>query len=198
MRELAIITFVTLDGVMQSPSSPDEDPSDGFTGGGWAADYWGEVMGQVRREAMSVPYDMLFGRRTFEIFAAHFPTAGSDDPESRMMDEATKYVATNTLTSFDWRNTIAIAGDIAAGVANLKQKDGPLIQVHGSGALIQSLLEEDLIDEFRIWTFPVVAGSGRRLFERGAKPRSLSLLKTEPCTNGAVMTIYRRADCPAD
>ena len=178
MRELAIITFVTLDGVMQSPSSPDEDPSDGFAGGGWAADYWGEVMEQVRREAMSVPYDMLFGRRTYEIFAAHFPTSSSDDPESRMMNEATKYVATNTLTSFNWQNAIAIAGDIAAGVANLKEQDGPLIQVHGSGALIQTLMDEDLIDEFRIWTFPVVAGGGRRLFERGARSCRLALVKS--------------------
>ncbi len=198
MRELAIITFVTLDGVMQSPSSPDEDPSDGFAGGGWAADYWGEVMEQVRREAMSVPYDMLFGRRTYEIFAAHFPTSSSDDPESRMMNEATKYVATNTLTSFNWQNAIAIAGDIAAGVANLKEQDGPLIQVHGSGALIQTLMDEDLIDEFRIWTFPVVAGGGRRLFERGARSCRLALVKAEPCANGAVMTIYRRADRSVD
>jgi len=192
MRELAILTFVTLDGVMQGPSSADEDPSGGFTRGGWAAEYWKDVMAQVRQEAMSVPYDVLFGRRTYEIFAGHFPEIGDDNPEAKMMNEAMKYVATNTLTELNWQNSVPISGNISSEVARLKQQDGPLIQVHGSGALIQTLLAADLIDEFRLWTFPVVVGAGKRLFGSDAAPHKLRLVKTAPSTNGVVMNIYRR------
>ncbi len=191
MRELATLTFVTLDGVMQGPSSPEEDPSDGFAGGGWAADYWEGVMEQVRSEAMAEPYDMLFGRKTYQLFAGHFPSA--EGPETQMMNAATKYVATNSLTQFDWQNSSAIGGDIPGAVARLKAQDGPLIQIHGSGALIQTLIAADLIDEFRLWTFPVVVGAGRRLFEPGSAPFRLVLKKSEACSNGVVMSVYRRA-----
>jgi len=194
MRELAILTFVTLDGVMQSPSSPDEDPSGGFEYGGWAVECWDEVMEQVRREAMASPYDYLFGRKTYDIFAAHWPGIGDENPEARRLNAATKYVATSSLEGLEWQNTRRLSGDIAAQVARLKQQDGPLLQVHGSGQLIQTLLAHDLIDWFRLWTFPVVVGSGKRLFDQGAAPAGLELVKTEPCPSGAVMSIYRRRD----
>ena len=192
MRELAILTFVSLDGVMQSPSSADEDPSGGFTRGGWAADYWEDAMAQVRQEAMSAPYDVLFGRRTYEIFAGHFPKIGDDNPEARMMNEATKYVATNTLTKLNWQNAVPISGNITSEIAHLKGQDGPLIQVHGSGALIQTLLAAELIDEFRLCTLPVVVGAGKRLFGSGTAAQKLRLSKTASCRNGVVMNIYRR------
>ncbi|MEM8878883.1 MAG: dihydrofolate reductase family protein [Pseudomonadota bacterium] len=192
MRNLAILSFVTLDGVMQSPSSPQEDPSDGFTGGGWAADYWENVMSQVRQEAMSEPYDILFGRKTYEIFASHFPKLDDADADARKMNEASKYVATNTLNKLDWQNSVAIRGDILAEVAKLKSQDGPLIQIHGSTTLIQTLLAADLIDEFRLWTFPVVVGSGKRLFGPEAGSHKLKLVKSAPCSNGAMMSIYQR------
>lgn len=193
MRELAILTFVTLDGVMQAPGSPDEDRSGGFDRGGWAGSYWQEVMGQVRREAMAVPYDVLFGRKTYELFAAHWPTVTDDNPVGKMMNEATKYVATNTLIEPGWKNANIISGDIVAQIVSLKQRDGPLLQVHGSWQLIQALLAHDLVDEYRLWTFPVIVGAGKRLFAEGTVPSSLTLVKTEPCSNGAVMSIYRRA-----
>lgn len=192
MRELAILTFLSLDGVMQGPSSPEEDPSGGFTQGGWAQPCWEGVMEQVGREAMAVPYDMLFGRKTYETFAGHWPDADPEDPAAARMNSATKYVASSTLTDPTWQNTTVLAGNVADQVATLKAQDGPLIQVHGSGNLIQTLVKHDLVDEFRLWTFPVVVGSGRRLFEEGVPPSSLSLKKSEATGNGAVMSIYRR------
>ncbi|MEM7443923.1 MAG: dihydrofolate reductase family protein [Pseudomonadota bacterium] len=193
MRDLAILTFMTLDGVMQGPSSPKEDPSGSFTQGGWAAPYWGEVMAQVRAEAMSEPYDILFGRKTYELFASHFPENGADDPESRMLNEARKYVVTSTMTDLAWQNSAPISGDIPEEVRRLKRMDGPLIQVHGSRALIQTLIAYDLIDEFRLWTFPVVVGTGAQLFGPQTERRDLSLVKSAQTANGVVMSIYRRA-----
>lgn len=191
MRDLAILTFVTLDGVMQAPGMPDEDRSNGFQSGGWAAPYWEEVMAQVQQEAMSEPYDMLFGRKTYELFASHWPSAG-ESQIADMMNAARKYVVTSTLTSLTWNNSSAIGGDVAGEIGRLKRRDGPLLQVHGSSELVQSLLAHDLIDEFRLWIFPVVTGSGKRLFMPDCPPRSLKLLKSALCSNGVQMTIYRR------
>ncbi len=140
MRKLSVLTFVTLDGVMQGPSSIEEDRSGEFTRGGWAADYWEEVMTQVMHEAMSEPYDILFGRRTYELFAAHWPNLGNDNPVAKRINEATKYVATNTLINLDWKNSVLISGDIVSKIARLKEKNSPLIQVHGSQELIQALM----------------------------------------------------------
>ncbi len=189
-RDLAILTFVTLDGVMQGPSSPDEDRSGGFAVGGWARPYWDEVMSQVRREAMLKPYDMVFGRKTYDIFANHFPKAGKS-PEAIAMNAAKKYVATSSPEGLSWKNSEALTGDIAEEIHALKAQDGPLLQVHGSGKLIQTLHTHGLIDEYRLWTFPVVLGSGKRLFEPGCAPANLRLTRTEPCANGVVMRFYR-------
>ena len=191
MRELAILTFITLDGVMQGPSSPEENPSGQFTHGGWAADYWEDVMAQVRQEAMAKPYDILFGRKTYELFAAHWPNVGDDNPVAKMMNNATKYVASSTLTTLEWKNSTLLTGDMVSEVSRLKEQDGPLLQIHGSWQLIQTLLAHRLIDEFRLWTFPVVVGSGKRLFGQDTPPTPLKLVKTAPCPNGAVMSIYR-------
>lgn len=193
MRELAILSFVTLDGVMQAPSGQDEDTSGGFARGGWARPWWEEVMTQVGEVAMSSPYDMLLGRKTYEAFAAHWSEADAKDPAAATLNNAKKYVATNTLTDLSWHNSFAISGDVAAGIKSLKAEDGPLLQVHGSQQLIQLLLKNDLVDEYRMWTFPVVVGPGKRLFESAAPSRSLSLVKSEPTENGALMTIYRRS-----
>ena len=191
MRELAILTFVTLDGVMQSPGLPDEDPSGGFEHGGWARPCWDDVMQQVEREAMAAPYDLLLGRKTYEIFASHFPKIDDSNP----INDATKYVATSTIqSSLEWKNSVPITGDIAAEVSRLKEKDGPLLQVHGSSQLIQTLLSHGLIDEYRIWTFPIVVGPGKRLFGEGTARAGLTLTKTEVCSSGAMMSIYRHAD----
>jgi len=192
MRELAILTFVSLDGVMQGPTSPEEDPSGGFTQGGWAQPCWEGVMEQVGREAMAEPYDMLFGRKTYEMFAEHWPEADEEDPAAQRMNAATKYVTSTTLTHPTWQNTTVLSGDVVKQIATLKEQDGLLLQVHGSGNLIQTLLTHDLIDEFRLWKFPVVVGSGNKLFSDGTVPASLTLAKSEATGNGAIMSIYRR------
>ena len=192
VRNLAILTFLTLDGVMQAPSGPDEDPSDGFIHGGWARDCWDDVMEQVMREAMAAPYDLLLGRKTYELFAASFSNASDDNPVAIKLNNATKFVATSTLSKLEWKNSQRIDGDIVAEVSRLKQQDGPLLQVHGSWRLIQTLLSHELIDEFRLWTFPVVVGSGKRLFGQGVVPTGLTLVKTDACLTGAIMSIYKR------
>ncbi len=192
MRKLAILTFQTLDGIMQSPTSPEEDPSDGFTGGGWAANCWDDVMEQVMREAMSDPYDLLLGRKTYEMFAPNWSDAPSDNPVAMKLNHATKYVVTSTLRELEWNNSIAITGDIAMEVARLKEQEEGLLQVHGSWQLIQTLIAHDLIDEYRLWTFPVIVGSGKRLFGNGDAPKNLKLIKSETCPTGAIMSIYSR------
>ena len=191
MRKLAILTFLTLDGVMQAPASPEEDPSDGFRQGGWAVNYWDEVMAQVMEEAMAAPYDLLLGRKTYESFAAHWPNAG-DNPLADKLNHAKKYVATSTLGTLEWSNSIRITGDIAKEVSRLKDQDGLLLQVHGSWQLIQTLLAYELIDEFRLWIFPVVVGPGKRLFGQGIVSTDLKLEKSKTTSNGVLMSIYRR------
>ncbi len=186
-RELAILSFQTLDGVMQAPKLPDEDTSGGFTKGGWADPHWDGVMEQVGREAMAEPYDLLLGRKTYELFAPNFAPAGNDNP----MNNARKYVATSTLTRLDWNNSVILSGDIATEVTRLKNQDGPLLQVHGSWQLIQTLLAKSLIDEFRIWSFPVLVGAGKRLFGEDTAPRGLKLMKADTTSTGVTMSIYR-------
>ncbi|KIC43604.1 riboflavin biosynthesis protein RibD [Ruegeria sp. ANG-S4] len=190
MRQLAVLTFVTLDGVMQSPSMPEEDPSGGFQHGGWAAPYWDSVMEQVQRHAMSDPYDMVFGRKTYDLFAGHWPNAPSSALADRI-NAARKFVATSQPDSLYWRNALPINGNVTDEISTLKAQDGPLLQVHGSSRLIQALLAHGLIDEFRLWVFPEVVGGGKRLFENGSPPCQLHLTRLEHCKNGATMQFYR-------
>ena len=186
-RELAILTFQTLDGVMQAPKMPEEDRSGGFEQGGWADPHWDAVMDQVGREAMAAPYDLLLGRKTYQLFAPFFSAEGEQHPLNR----ARKYVVTSTLADLEWNNSVVVAGDAAAQVARLKRDDGPLLQVHGSWQLIQALLANDLVDEFRLWTFPVLVGRGKRLFADGVVPKDLALLKTDRTATGATMSFFR-------
>lgn len=191
MRKLAVLSFVTLDGVMQGPGSPDEDRSGGFSQGGWAVPFWADVMEQVQREAMSVPYEILFGRKTYETFAAYWPDAPRDGT-SQMLNEARKYVVSSSLTALRWRNSHLLAGDAVGEIDRLKRTEGPLLQVHGSAELIQLLLKNDLIDEFRLWSFPLVLGQGKRLFETGCPPQNFELVKSEAGPGGVVMSILRK------
>lgn len=206
MRSLVVSTFLTLDGVMQAPGGPDEDPSGGFTHGGWSVNYWDDAMGAAMIESLSTPFDLLLGRRTYEIFAAHWPHVGGDergerggtasdvdDPAATTLNSARKYVASRTLDKVEWNNSVLLEGDVAEAVAELKAQDGPEIAVHGSGDLIQTLLEHDLVDEFRIWTFPVVVGLGKRLFGNGTVPGGLELVDAKTSSTGVVMATYRRA-----
>jgi dihydrofolate reductase len=187
MRKLIVSTFLTLDGVMQAPGGPDEDPDGGFAYGGWSVNLWDDKMAEVMGEATSKPFALLLGRKTYEIFAAHWPHAGEEEG-ARVFNEATKYVASRTLKSLEWENSILIEGDVVQGIALLKQQDGPEIQVHGSSDLIQTLLRHQLIDEYRLWTFPVVVGPGKRLFADGTVPASLKLVDSTVSSTGVVIS----------
>jgi dihydrofolate reductase len=191
MRKLVVNTFLTLDGVMQAPGGPEEDPTGGFTHGGWSVNYWDDQMGQQMGEAMSKPFALLLGRKTYEIFAAHWPH--TDEPGAAELNSATKYVASKTLDKVEWSNSVLIEGDVAEQVARLKEEDGPEIQVHGSSDLIQTLLEADLVDEFRLMIFPLVLGSGKRLFADGAVPAALKLVDSKASSTGVVLATYERA-----
>ena len=192
MRKLIVTTFLTLDGVMQAPGGSDEDDSGGFAYGGWSVHYWDEQMGQVMGEAMSAPFDLVLGRKTYDIFAAYWPHA-SDDAGARPLNEAIKYVASRSHPTLGWRDSVLIEGDAAEGIAALKKGDGPELQVHGSGNLIQTLLRHNLVDQYRLWVFPLVIGSGKRLFADGTLPGGLKLADSKVSTTGVVIGTYEPA-----
>jgi dihydrofolate reductase len=189
MRKLAVNMFMSLDGVVQSPGGPDEDPTGGFTLGGWGAPYFDEEM--MQRVAESAPYELLLGRGTYEIFAAHWPD--DEGPIADHLNSTRKHVASTTLKEVDWNNSTLITGDVAEYVATLKSEDGPEIQVHGSPGLVQTLLEHDLIDEFRLWIFPIVVGTGKRFFGAGAIPAALKLVDSKVSKTGVTINVYERA-----
>ena len=192
MRKIIVSSFLSLDGVVQAPGGPEEDPTGGFTQGGWSFAYWDDMMGKVMGENMSVPFDLLLGRKTYEIFAAHWPYAG-ENPVAKLFNKATKYVASRTLGKLDWINSRLLEGDVAKDVARLKAGDGLDLQVHGSGGLLQTLIGAGLIDEYRLWIFPVILGHGKRLFEEGTAPRGLSLVDSKTSSTGVVINTYRPA-----
>lgn len=193
MRKVVTAAFVSLDGVMQAPGGPEEDPTGGFTLGGWTFHHWDEVMGKAMDETFSAPFDLLLGRKTYEIFAAHWPHVAADDPIGKVFNAATKYVATHSTAPLAWQNSVALRGDAAKAVAELKRHNGPTLLLQGSTDLIQTLLAHDLIDEFRLLTFPVVLGSGKRLFGRGAIPAGLKLVDSKVSTTGVVISSYIRS-----
>ena len=192
MRKLITTTFLTLDGVMQAPGGPGEDDDDGFAHGGWSVNYFDEKMGEVMDGIMGKPFDLLLGRKTYEIFAGFWPEA-PEEAGAKPLNDATKYVASSTLSSVGWQNSVLLEGDVAEAVAALKKGDGPEIQVHGSGNLIQTLLRHNLIDEFHLHAFPVVVGSGKRLFADGTIPAGLKLVDTTITSSGVVSATYQVA-----
>lgn len=191
MRKLIVLSFITLDGVMQAPGGPTEDPSGGFSYGGWTVPYFDEFLGRVMGEQMGKPFDLLLGRKTFEIFASYWPHAeGGQNP----INHATKYVASNTMTSHEWGKTVFLSGDVLLDeVRRLKQQDGPDLQVHGSGSLIQTLLRHDLVDELWLKIFPITLGTGRRLFAEGTLPAAFTATESKLSPSGVIVANYVRA-----
>jgi dihydrofolate reductase len=189
MRELVVHAFLTLDGVMQAPGGPEEDPGGGFDHGGWSVGYWDEQIEGAMGEAMSKPFDLVLGRKTYEIFAAHWPH--SDDPGAELLNRATKHVASTTRKELEWENSKLIEGVVPEAVRALKQEDGPELQVHGSPNLIQTLLQHGLIDEFRLKIYPLVLGEGKRLFGGGTVPAGLELASSQVSSSGVIMATYR-------
>jgi dihydrofolate reductase len=190
MRKLVVLSFISLDGVMQAPGGPDEDTSGGFKYGGWTFPFFDKLAGNLMGEQMSGHADLLLGRKTFEIFAGYWPEHAAAWPG---INEVTKYVASNTLDSSEWGNTVFLKGDVVEEVRRLKQQDGADLQVHGSGALIQTLLENNLVDELWIKTFPVTLGVGKKLFAEGTRPAAFKLLSSEVTPSGVIFANYRRA-----
>ena len=180
---------MSLDGVVQSPGGPDEDPTGGFRFGGWAAPYYDEAMLDEVRAAP--PYELLLGRGTYEIFAAHWPY--DEGPIADRLNATRKHVASTTRTELEWNNSTVIEGDVAGYVTELKRGDGPEIQVHGSPGLVQTLLKDDLIDELRLLIFPLVIGTGKRLFGEGTIPAGLRLTASQASTTGVTINTYERA-----
>jgi dihydrofolate reductase len=189
MRKVIAGVFVTLDGVMQAPGGPEEDPTGGFAHGGWVFDYWDESLGERMDALFEAPFDLLLGRRTYDIFAAYWPYM-EDDPIGERFNAVTKFVATSSAEPLAWQNSVALRGDVPAEVADLKGQDGPNLLIQGSSVLIQSLLADGLIDEFRLLTFPLVLGTGKRLFGDGTIPAALTLADSRTSTTGVIMSRY--------
>jgi dihydrofolate reductase len=189
MRELIVNTFLTLDGVMQAPGGPEEDPRGGFEHGGWSFGYWDEAMQNSMGELMGKPFDLLLGRHTYEIFAAYWPY--STEPGAEPLNRATKHVASHTLRDVSWESSKLLEGEVPEAVRALKQEDGPELQVHGSATLLQTLFAENLIDELRLFTFPLVLGEGKRLFGEGTHAEGFELTSSETSSTGVVMATYK-------
>ena len=190
MRRIIVLSFITLDGVMQGPGGPTEDTSGSFTLGGWTVPYFDEFGGKVMAEQMSKPFDLLLGRKTFEIFASYWPYHLE---EGAGINAATKYVASNTLTTHAWGKSVFFKGNVADEIKKLKGQDGPDLQVHGSGNLIQTLLQQDLVDEFWLKIFPVTLGMGKRLFDSGTIPAAFTLVESQTSPTGVIIANFKRA-----
>jgi dihydrofolate reductase len=193
MRKLIVLSFITLDGVMQAPGGPAEDDSGGFKYGGWSVGYFDDFLGNVMGQQMGHPFDLLLGRKTYDIFAAYWPRVGDDDPAGKVINRAKKYVVSHGPVKLDWSVTIPINGDVVERIKQLKKEDGPEIQVHGSGNLIQTLLKTDLVDEFWLKIFPVTLGPGKRLFAEGTMPAGFALTESSTSPSGVVVSTYARA-----
>jgi dihydrofolate reductase len=190
MRKIIVLSFITLDGVMQGPGGPTEDTSGNFKYGGWTVPYFDDFLGNIMTEQMGHPFDLLLGRKTFEIFASYWP---HHDEEGAGINKATKYVASNTLRTHEWNKSVFLKGNVVDEIKKLKGQDGPDLQVHGSGDLIQTLLEHDLVDEFWLKIFPVTLGLGKRLFDKGTIPTSYALVDSKTSPSGVIIATLKRA-----
>ena len=193
MRKLVVSAFMTLDGVVQAPGGPEEDEEGGFAYGGWSAPFWDDQIGEFMTELMGKPFDLVLGRRTYDLFASFWPNAPEDLDGGKPLNDATKYVAARGNPELTWEPSVLLEGDAGEAVAKLKEGDGPELQVHGSGNLIQTLLRDNLIDELRLLVYPVVLGTGKRLFADGTVPAGLRLVKSSVSSSGVVMSVYEPA-----
>jgi dihydrofolate reductase len=190
MSKIIAVTFVTLDGVMQAPGGPKEDISGDFKYGGWTVPYFDDFLGEVMSKQMKQPFNLLLGRRTFEIFASYWPQHEADWPG---INDATKYVISNTLTSNEWKNSVFIAGDVVDEIKKLKKQNELDLQVYGSSQLIQALLKHDLIDKLWLKIFPITLGAGKRLFGDGVNPAAFKLTDSKISSKGVIIADYERA-----
>ncbi|MEI8197706.1 MAG: dihydrofolate reductase family protein [Phycisphaerae bacterium] len=190
MSRVVVLEHISLDGVIQAPGGPDEDPSGGFAYGGWIAPYSDALLGKALRRQMSLPFDLLLGRKTFEIWAPYWPQHGGVWPG---VNAATKYVASNTVTAGEWQPAVFLNGDIAEKIAKIKQQQGPDLHVWGSGNLVQTLLQHDLVDAFWLMIYPITLGGGKRLFAAGTIPAAFKVTESIVTTQGVIVVNYERA-----
>ncbi|MPZ83981.1 MAG: dihydrofolate reductase [Actinophytocola sp.] len=196
MSKIVVDTFLTVDGVLQAPGAPDEDREGGFTHGGWQAPLFDEAAGEFVGEGFARIEGLLLGRKTYEIFAAYWPRIADDHPDAaagQALNALPKYVASRTLTGVEWQNSTLLGDDVTAAVAKLREQQGGEIHVMGSGDLVQTLIRHDLVDEYRLMIFPVVLGTGKKLFAEGAVPTALELVESRTTPGGVVICVYRRA-----
>lgn len=190
MRKIITTTFVTLDGVMQAPGGPEEDREGGFAYGGWSVNYWDEIMDTVMTGFMGLPFELLLGKRTYDIFAAYWPHAKQDLVVAKPFNSTRKYVVSHAHAELSWENSTLITGDVVAEIKKLKELDGPDLWVYGSGNLIQTLLKHRLIDRMHLWIFPATVGSGKRLFAEGAQAEGFKLIESKSSTTGVIIATY--------
>jgi dihydrofolate reductase len=188
MRKLVVLTFLTLDGVMQAPGGKGEDPSGGFDLEGWSVPYFDDVVGAEMGKQMGEPFDLLVGRKTFDIFAAYWPKQDED-----VFKNVKKYVVSTKPVDTSWKETVLVTGDAVTEIKKLKEGDGPMLQVHGSGNLIQTLLKNDLVDELWLKIFPVTLGKGKRLFGEGTTSAAFTLTDSKVSPSGVIIAYYKRA-----
>lgn len=203
MRKIVVGAFVSLDGVMQAPGGPEEDPTGGFAHGGWTVPYWDDTAGAAMGKTFSEPLDLLLGRKTYDIFAAHWPHVQQDPAASgfdalngdiaRKFNAMTKYVATHRPETLAWQNSEALGSDVVARLRALKKEDGPMLLTQGSSELVHTLLEHDLVDELRLLVYPVLLGRGKRLFTERADPAAFKLASSIVSPSGVIVAIYERA-----
>ena len=190
MRRVVAAAFVSLDGVMQAPGAPREDPSGGFAFGGWVFPHWDDATGEAMGELFARPFDLLLGRRTYDIFAAHWPF--TDEEPAALFNAVTKYVATSSEEPLAWQNSVKLEGDVPEAVAGLKREDGPDLLTQGSSMLVRSLLAAGLVDELKLLVFPVLLGRGKKLIGGEAEPREWRLLESRTSPSGVIAARYAR------
>jgi dihydrofolate reductase len=190
MRKVIALEFVTLDGIIQAGGGPEEDTSGGFAYGGWQAPYSDDVLGAVMNKQMNMPFDLLLGRKTFDIWAPYWPRHADQWPG---VMTATKYIASNTMTSSEWQPSVFLSGDIAEKVSDLKEQPGPDLHVYGSANLLQTLMKHDLVDAFWLKIYPLTLGSGKRLFAEGAIPAAFTVTQSQVSSTGVIIVNYERA-----
>ncbi len=193
MRKIIVLTFISLDGVMQAPGGPEEDTSDGFKYGGWTFPYFDQFAGEIMGEQIKPPFDLLLGKKTYDIFAAYWPKQSNDNPVTEPFNMARKYVATHTEFEPAWDNTTVLTGDVVSQLKTMKSEDGPDLQVHGSGNFAQTLLKNDLVDELWLKIFPVTLGNGKKLFAEGTIPAGFELIESKVSPSGVIFANYRRS-----
>ena len=193
MRKIIVTQFMTMDGVVQAPGGPSEDTSGGFKYGGWSANYWDKIMGDVMGGFMGIPFELLLGRRTYDIFASYWPKAKTDIEVAVRFNATKKYVVSRKKLELSWKNSFCVTGDVVPQLKKLKEMDAPDLWVHGSANLIQTLLKNGLIDRIHIWTLPVTVGGGKRLFAEGTKAEGFKLIDSKIATTGVIIATYEPA-----